>query len=104
MKISYYGCIDLASMVAYGGILTDSVAKANTVGASDYSKLSSLDDVVFYFCHDGTSGAECTFTETYLSYRNTPPTQTDSQEYLWGLNGIFVLSITESNLLKSYAN
>jgi len=77
-------CVDFINSVAYGGFHTQLYSNTNYKAISDYTNLASLDDAIFYFCHDGTNSAKCDFSNTIISYREIPAYSADT--YLWSLN------------------
>ena len=83
MTIVYFACFDFANGQAYGGANLASGSDAGQISISDFSLLSTVDNVKFYFCNDGINSASCNFDNTMVSYPTSPPLNLFT--YLWGI-------------------
>ena len=84
-ELGYFACLDFTNGVAYGGTGAASIGSiTGSITISDYTTLPSFDDVQFYFCGDGTQTFRCSFWSTYISFRETIPTNMEAD--LWGIN------------------
>jgi len=71
--VSYHVCLDTANNYAYAGIVTVPYpGYAANVSVAGYDTPSLLDGAVFYFCNDGTNSASCDFSDTIISYKDSP--------------------------------
>ncbi len=78
-------CFDFANGKAAGGINTLDGRGAGIATMTEYTSIGKIDDIVFYFCNNGTDSSTCGFYNTKISFPTSIPA--NSFPYLWGIEG-----------------